>query len=180
MIILGVQIADNSGLKGMRGKIGGIQKQALHETAQLWHRTVLAGHFAPGAAAGYGYKPRSRFYLSIIKPFQGQGQGKFILLILKGMARRWLQNFVTITGTKDRQTIRMKAPGYFTRPFIGSFTDKKSGKTKRITNQPDKPAELVKIGSGDKQILRDFMQDRIIQLFKTARAGAARKVTINP
>lgn len=177
MIALHVQMIDRSGLKGGARRIGQVQRLALRDTAETWHAQLLAKHFSPGAAAGYRFAARSRVYKEFIKPHEGTGQGKFVDLLLKGRARRSLQSLYSIVGSKDRATIRMQAPAYFTNPFVGTFTDPKTGKLKRITRQPDKVREVTAVGAGDRQILRDRFADRLLVRWQAAQAAAAPVVT---
>lgn len=162
MIVLGVKLIDSTGLKGGVRTIGRIQRDALRSTAEFWHQVILARHFSPGAAAGYHHEQRSRVYKQIIKPKEGSGPGKYVDLLLKGRSRRAMQYLYTITGSKDRMTLRMQTPKYFTNPYIGTFKDPRTGKAKRITRQPDKVKEVTTIGSGDRQILRDHFADQLL------------------
>ena len=170
MIVLDVKLIDTTGLKGGVRAISRIQREALRSTAEFWHQVILARHFSPGAAAGYHHASRSRVYKQIIKPKEGAGPGKYIDLLLKGRSRRAMQYLYTITGSKDRMTLRMQTPGYFTNPYVGTFNDPRTGKTKRITRQPDKVKEVTTIGSGDRQILRDHFADQLLAGWQKARA----------
>ena len=180
MIVLNTRIVDRSCVRGLgRGGLGRLQKQSLKAAAEDWHARTLPRHFTPGNMARYQIRKRSAFYLGIIKPRAGVGQGRFVDLVLKGRSKRFLQTFVTITGTKDRQTVRMKPPGYFTNPFVGSWTDPKSGRTRRITRQPDKPAETTRTNSEDRDRLRRVCETRLAALVRQAKADRTVTITGN-
>jgi hypothetical protein len=61
-------------------------------------------------------------------------------------------------------TVRMTAPSYFDRPFIGSWVDPKSGKRKTVRRQPDKPGEVTRVDAEDAADIRAFAADRLQNL----------------
>jgi hypothetical protein len=177
MIVLGFEIVDRSFLRGIGRKVGRIQKESLLAVAEFWHKNLLPRHFTPGNRARYRLAPRSKFYLEKIKPRAGRGQGKFVDLELRGQSRRFMLTFATFTGSKDRITIRMKPPRYFANPFIGSYTDPKTGKTKRITRQPNKPDEVTRTNEEDLAKMRDVMRKKFLQLVTQAKQERRERIT---
>lgn len=177
MIILGVDVLDKSIIRGLGRKFGGFQKQAIREGVEDWHSHTLAKHFTPGNRGRYRIAVRSQLYTKEIKPAKGTGQGRYVDLQLSGKSRRFMQAFYTITGSKDRMTLTMKPPGYFTNPFIGSWTDPDTGKTKRITRQPNKPDEATQTNNEDRERIRRVVNDRLLALVNAAQAERRTRVS---
>ena len=159
-VVLGVTIENAREFRGMGVRFAAQKKEALNATAAKWHSDLLDRHFTPENKTRYGMQERSRYYLDNIKRVYGQGQGKWVDLKLSEKSSRWMKVFVKITGTSSQATVRMRPPIYFASPFIGSFVDNR-GKTKRVTQQPDKPAEVTRLNEQDRAVLRDFMQERL-------------------
>lgn len=161
LIPLSIEIANKRAFTGLAVRWREIQKQALRDTAEFWHEKILPKHFGGRNRSEYGYDPRRPFYLQVIKPLKGQGAGRFTDLLLKGASYRQLATLFRITGSAQQATLTMQAPRYFTNPFIGTFTDKRTGKLKRITRQPDKPGETTRMSPADFVLVRDFATQRL-------------------
>lgn len=159
--------------KGLGRRFRMTKAQTLKEVAWLWHREIMPRHFTPGNISRYRMKSRSQFYRQVIKPKEGQGQGRYVDLLLKGQTLRWLRAFATVTGTSYQSTLRLRAPAYFTRPFIGTFTDPRTGKRKRITQQPDKVAELRQVSAEDKAQMVRFARRGIMRGWNMTKANSA-------
>ena len=172
-IILDIQVQNRSCLKGVGRQFGKFQKKAMEAAAADWHERILPRHFTPGNNSRYRMAKRSALYERVIKRKIGVGQGKFVSLTLKGRSQRFMQAFFTITGSKDRITLRMKPPGYFTNPFIGTYKDPQTGKTKRITRQPDKPAETTRTTDEDRLRLRKVVERNLVRMIRDFRATQA-------
>lgn len=171
MIILDIKIRDRCFIRGLGRALGRFQYLALVAAAIEWHSNVLPRHFTPGNESRYRFEKRNTLYEKVIKRKLGVGQGKFVALTLKGRSERFLRSFYTIGGNKNRVTVRMTGPRYFTNPFIGSFKDPATGKTKRITRQPDKPAEATRVSDDDRLRLQRVAQRALLALIARHRAA---------
>lgn len=169
--VLNTEVVDRSGLRGLGRRWGAIQRNALRDTAEHYHRRLFPRHFTPGNTSRYGHTPRSRFYRQVIKPFQGAGQGKFVDLQLKGTSRRAMVHLAKITATKNRATITMRPPNYFTNPFVGVLRGR-GGKLKQIRRQPDKVAEVTRFNDQDRNDLQRYLERRLQTLLKQALASS--------
>lgn len=156
MIILDIGVKNSAGftVDGRRW-LRGITKQTLRHTAEFWHRTILAKHFAPSARFAYRYEPRNRGYLEGEKKDEGVGEGKIAYLRLKGKSRRFMLAFVSFSASSKRASVTMRPPFYFRNPFVGTRTDPRTGRKHTITRQPDKPAEVTAQTTKDKRLVRD-------------------------
>jgi len=153
-VILQMEVEGGGIIREMGRGFAAARKTALRKTAEHWHENMLRPHFGPSNRTRFQHERRSKFYETIIKPKAGSGQGRFVDNLLKGLSLRFMQAFFTISGTKDQQTVTMRPPGYFAKPFIGSFT--RDGKTKRITRQPNKPREVTTVDARDSKALSEF------------------------
>lgn len=168
-IILGFRVVDRSLLRGLGRRFGKFRKQAMHDMAEFWHREIFPRHFGNSNRSAYGFAPRTPFYLEVIKRRKGVGVGRFRDLVLTGQSRRWMQAFVRISGTAQRVSVRMSPPRYFTNPFIGSFTDPRTGRVKHVTRQPDKPDEVTRFNAEDRRDLRQFLARRLQEQIDAAK-----------
>lgn len=153
-VVLRMEVEGGGVIRELGRGFNAARKAALHKTAEHWHETMLRPHFGPANKSRFAHEPRSQFYTDIIKKAEGRGQGRFVDNVLKGVSMRFMQAFYSISGSKDQQTVTMRPPGYFARPFIGSFV--RDGVTKRITRQPDKPREVTTVDARDNAALSEF------------------------
>lgn len=170
-VILGFRIRYRGAVKGLARHGAAIRKQVLRETAQYWHRAIFPRHFGNLNRSRYQLAPRGRFYLQVLKPRKGRGQGRFVDEVLTGASQRIMLAFFRVTGTSRSATVRAFPPTYFTNPFIGSFTDKKTGRLKHVTRQPDKPDEVTRFSGEDRAELRKFAAARMGALFRALPAA---------
>lgn len=133
-----------------------VVRENLKATAEFWHRELLAGHFRPSNRARFQHQARTTFTKTVTKRVKGVGQGKFVDNVLKGQSQRFMKAFANITGTRRQAVLTMRPPAYFTRPFRGSFRDARTGQTKTITQQPDKPGEITAIDQADRKRIEEF------------------------
>lgn len=163
----------------LRGKWPSIKKTSMQAVAREWMRTIFDRHFTPGNESRYQMQPRNAFYKNVVKKQEGQGQGKYVSLLLKEQSRRWLRTSATVTATQDRATLRMQGPPYFANPFIGRM--KKEVTTKagmkrvieiNIGRQPDKVKELTTINEADRETLREFFHSDFEMRIKLAISAA--------
>jgi hypothetical protein len=161
LVVLGVKIDRKQVPKDLRGKIPAITRQALRACAGAWHQNVLPRHFTPGNESRYRFDPRNALYMAEIKKEQGEGQGKYVKLLLKGKSQRWLRTFAHITATSHQAVLYMQGPTYFTQPFIGTTVDPETGRQKTITRQPDKPREVVETNDDDRRMLHRTFNDQV-------------------
>lgn len=159
---------------GMSRRYQQIKKEALQEVAWYWHSNILARHFSPGNTSRYRMKTRNKVYREEIKKTKGEGQGRYVDLLLKGRSLRWMKTFASVTTTADKATLRMKPPNYFTRPFIGSYTDPETGRRRIITQQPDKPAEVKQISSDDRAALVRFIRRGVLNGFNRGKVPSGK------
>lgn len=85
-----------------------VTKEALARVLRWWHAILLKEHFKPGAAAKYGYKPRSPRYLARKK----RKLGHTIPLVHSGLMRRSLTRAIFVTGTSRLLRGTMHGPRY--------------------------------------------------------------------
>jgi len=141
LVILGITVKRDS-VRGISRKWPKILRNALLKTVQFWHEKIMPRHFAPGNKHRYKYASRRNFYLHYIKKQEGVGEGKTVLLILKGRSPRDAKYGASFTATQHIAKCSMKMPAYFTHPYIGAVVDPRTGRLRHIRQQPDKPAEL--------------------------------------
>lgn len=153
--------------RGYGRRYRAVKREALREVAWYWHARILHRHFTPGNSSRYRMKMRNKLYRQEIKIKQGEGQGRFVDLILKGRSLRWMRAFASVTATGTQSTLRMKTPAYFTKPFVGSWTDPETGRRRVITQQPDKPGEVKQISTDDRADMSRFLRRGIVRGFKT-------------
>lgn len=159
LIALNAKIENAKAIKGMRGKWAVVKKTSMQSTAKFWLETIFPRHFATGNKSEYKHEQRNKFYRSVIKRLEGEGDGKTIDLILHGQSKRWLRSTARITATQNRATLYMQGPTYFANPKIGRVEKDipaKDGKPARrisinIHRQPNKPAELTQVSDGDRR-----------------------------
>lgn len=163
MIILGFTLE----APGLKRQIRPAVKAALNDTAGFWFQAIFPVHFSGRNRSKYGFEPRTGRYVQVLKPRFGQGQGKFVDLLLRGSSRRFMR-FGVISGTANRATVTMKPPGYFVRPFVGSWTDRKTKQEKHISRQPDKPREATATTPEELANLRKFAGERVTSLLNAA------------
>lgn len=173
-VILDMRVIDRSQFVGLSTTYAKIRRQAMLETAQRWHTEIFPAHFGGSNRQKYRLAPRKPLYLQKIKPQAGVGEGRFRDLVLVGRSQRALRNLVRITGTSNRVVVRMNAPGYFVRPFVGTWVDPKTGKRRSITRQPNKPDEVTRWDSFDRGRLRQIAARHLSLGFFRARQQAAR------
>ena len=169
-VILDIKVQDRSSIRGLGRAFGRFRYLALVAAALDWHERTLPRHFSPGNESRYHFEKRSQVYRKIIKPRAGVGQGKFVSLTLKGRSARFLQSFYTVGGNKNRVLLRMRPPTYFTNPFIGTFKDPQTGKTKRITQQPNKPAEATTLTDEDRLRMKRVAETTLVDLIRRHRS----------
>lgn len=146
------EITGDQVIKGGKRALARIVKQSLRETSEYWHKRLFPRHFEYGNNSRYNLAPRTEFYAKIIKRIKGQGQGRFIDLILSGKSARAMKHLATITSTAKHSTVTMRPPNYFTNP-TGN-------------NQPDKVAEILRFSQTDRNDLQRFFTGRAADLRK--------------
>jgi hypothetical protein len=166
MPLIALEIFIEKPPRGMRRRLRIVRREALREVAWHWHRNILQRHFSPGNSGRYRMKRRTQFYREVVKKVRGSGQGRFVDLLFSGRSLRWMKAFAGVTSFADRAVLTMRPPGYFTRPFIGSYTDPRTGQRKRITQQPDKRAELEQVSLADRREMVAFARRGILRGFK--------------
>lgn len=156
LVVLDAKIENK--VKGLGRAMPAIVRASLREIGVWWHANLLEKHFTPGNESRYGAMPRNQVYMTEIKTGAGVGPGRYVKGTLKGKSLRWMQAMPAITATSHQCVVRMTTPTYFDRPFIGTFIDPESGRLKRITRQPDKPAEATAVNSADRQRMTDVFK----------------------
>lgn len=156
LIVLDAKI-DNVA-KGLMRSMPAIIRASLREVGVWWHQNLLEKHFTPGNESRYGAMPRNTLYMQEIKKDEGVGPGRFVKNTLKGKSLRWMAAFPSITATSHQCVVRMVTPTYFDKPFIGTWIDEKTGRLKRVTRQPDKPAEATAVNSQDRESMTNVFK----------------------
>jgi hypothetical protein len=187
-IVLNTKIENREAIVGMGRRWPAVIRTSLKAVARYWLEKKFPGHFTPGNEARYHHDERNKFYKRFIKPVEGEGQGKFVDLLLKGKSKRWLWTSATISGTQHHAIVRMKGPAYFANPFIGRLEKQitqtnynarqnmmEPGMTRtiiiNITRQPDKVRELTEVSIADKNDLQQFLQNDIGMRARIALVG---------
>lgn len=126
-------------------------KAAFQAAGKVWHERFLPDHFKPGAAAQYGYRPRSRKYLEAKLRAGKKGKaedGGTSPLVYTGLMRDLLTNHPIYRAYPTRVSIRMPGPRY-----VGMRVFK--------ANQPNKGAEVTKVLPSQKQQLAAVIKSTI-------------------
>ena len=168
-VILGIKHESRTVARGLLQRWPEIVRKTMFATAEHWHDEIFPDHFGARNRSKYGFEPRNALYTAVIKQEKGQGIGKFRDEVLTGKAQRQMQYLFKITGTAHAVRVRMSPETYFYRPFIGSFTDPRTGKQKTISHQPDKPDEVTRFSEDDKEALREFSAKRLAQEIEASR-----------
>ncbi len=125
-----------------------IRKQSFLLIGSHWVHNVFKKHFRPSSRQEYQHQPRDEDYLRR-KRFIGVGQGKRDDNVLSGRSRRFMSHSPRIKATSTGVTIRMDAPLYFRR---------------RVSGQPDKVAEVLRVSTIDRFLIGRKLGDSIIRL----------------
>lgn len=165
--VLGIKVESDAPL-GREGRkwLTALRKELLQNVAFFWLAVIFSRHAELGQQSKYVFEKRNDLYANFIKKIHGQGAGKSAMLQFSGRSMRFMKAGYKITGTAGSATVSMRPPSYFTNPFIGSFTDPKSGKVKRITRQPDKVDEVLRRHPSDDSDLRDYANQRAQELIR--------------
>ena len=169
-VILQMTIAYDTPVRGLSRRFGALCKETLTETAAFWQREIFPKHFGPRNRSEYHYEQRNQFYLDVIKKAKGEGEGRFRDEVLSGKSQNWMRFLFKITGTAKKAVVRMNPPGYFTNPFIGSFTDPRTGKQKTITRQPDKPDEVTRVSEDDRRALELLSRTKLAEKIEASQS----------
>ena len=150
-----------SKISGLGRAMPKIRRQSFQLIAAFWLRDIFKKHFRPSAHQEYQHQARDEDYLKR-KRFIGVGQGKRDDLVLSGRSRRFMSHSPRIKATSTGVTIRMDAPLYFRR---------------RISGQPDKVAEVLRVSEKDRVLISRKLGDSIVRLGNRALKNTrARKV----
>ena len=177
-VILGVEIVDDSLIKSLRGMLPAIKKAALRETAEHFHREFVPRRFKSGNDR-YRHEQRNQVYKDRIKKRFGIGDDKNLSNKLSGKTQRRAA-LETITATQYVAVLRVDTPTYVRRPFVGVFRDQKTGKSKRVTRQPDQVSELSQIPDSEKRELRDYYAERLGYHIQNPPERKTRRQTVRP
>ena len=139
-----------------------VHNTLMRDAATYWHLRIFPGHFTPGNEQRYQMEPRTPEYLKRKRRY-GTGQGRYVANVFSGMSFRWMMALAKVTATQDSATVRMQAPTYFTKPAVGTFTDK-NGRQFTISRQPDKVKEVTQVNAADLGELQRYMQRRYDEL----------------
>ncbi|WP_144999074.1 hypothetical protein [Polystyrenella longa] len=131
-------------------------KNTLLYAVQYWHEKILPRHFYVSAHGKYRHQRRDAEWVQN-KRKKGRGQGKFIDLLFKGTARRWLTHNPQYSATSRLGKVKMEAPPYFVKP-----NEKNPG------SQPDKVAELKLITRDERQEMAKRIHKHLIRQIKQA------------
>ena len=115
--------------------------ESVKTVVKNWHKQVLPGHFEPGAARRYGYKPRSRNYQRY-KNRRGLGP-----LVFSGRSKRQLTRAIRTVGS--RGNVKGK---FITDSRIRYFWRTPAG-------HPNKGEELVAVSKREVQQIKRAIED---------------------
>lgn len=122
---------------GPKAKAKGMSKAvkaSLKNVTLEWVAKVLPGHFRPGAAARYGFKPRTPEYIKARKRVTGGDQD----LVFTGNTRDTVTQGARISGSAKKFAYRATAPWYV-------------GMTKKMPHLPNLGQEIVTTNSRERQ-----------------------------
>lgn len=140
-----------------------IGKATHQKVAEWWVKELLPDHFTPGAAAKYGYQPRTFSYraLKIKRLAKGRGNADAqrlgaIDLVFSGRMYRKLMQDTVIRTFPSRANILMNGPKYISGVTgggigrgmkvdrKGGYINPKTGKLKQANKRPDMAKEIKK------------------------------------
>jgi hypothetical protein len=184
-VVLGIEIQNRTSLGGeMKRELNRIRKMVMQDVAREFAEDHIVPHFTSANRARFSHEKRNDVYLNEIKRKNGDGQGKYVDLQLSGRSKRQVMATIRITATKDKATVRTTAPGYFAKPFVGTFMKQErqpNGKIrqvlKRVTRQPDKVKELGTIDRKDVDTLTRFALRRGRMYWREAKAERRKRIT---
>lgn len=137
-----------------------ISREAHRAAGEHWHQRMLPLHFRRGAAATYGYQPRSDKYLANKDRWARRGKlvnGKRVTggrqddLVLTGRLAQKVKEWATLMAYPGRVTVRMIGPVYATfRP------NRPNG-----SSQPDKPKEITRVIPVEAELLANLVSQKI-------------------
>jgi len=141
-------------------KLKNVTRAAHYAVAHAWWRQFAALHFKEGAAARYGYKPRTAGYLKRRRYIRryARSRGLFILysgtprdLLLTGVTRAKVLARPNIKAFPTRATHTMYTPGYIRRhPKLGDQMAR----------------EVLKIAPEERRILNQVMEKTAVAELK--------------
>jgi hypothetical protein len=140
-----------------------IGKNVHEAVAEWWVKELLPDHFTPGAAAKYGYQPRTFAYKALkLKRFaKGRGNAEArrlgpIDLVYSGRMFKALKEDTVIRPFPSRANILMNGPQYISGVAgggigkglrvdrNGGYINPKTGKLKQANKRPDLAREIKK------------------------------------
>lgn len=127
-------------------------KSTLIGGALAWHRRFLPMHFRSGAASKYGYKRRSKRYITR----KVKKVGTAAPLYFTGLLRRQVRRTPRQSGTAKRGRIAMTVPWY-------------AGLKIRTRNAPDIRAEILKIVRSEENRLVRAMETKLAEALNRVR-----------
>lgn len=145
-IVLRSQVRSN--LRALGRKFQKLNKEALLDLGDFWHREIAAGHFFRSAKNTYHYQRRKRA-TDFIKKRMGWNPG--VDLMRKGRSKRELLSGRRIKATATRGTVRMKVPVYW------SKSSEKGGR-------PHKADEVIRVSDRDRKLMSGRL-DRMLEYF---------------
>jgi hypothetical protein len=132
-------------------------REAWRTVGQHWQRYLLPRHFTRAASATYSYKPRKKKYLDKKKRLRLKYGGE-VDNVFTGRMEESLLLPARFIAFPTRVTIRMIGPRYMTfnpNTFKGS-------------NQPNKPAELTRLTSDEREDLSRRYHTEVLARFNSA------------
>lgn len=143
-----------------------ICKKANADVGEYWLKKYLLGHFRPGAAEKYKYRPRSESYLKNKKRLSGKWfvakvSGQIVDNVFTGKMRAAVRKNRLTRGFPTRVTVTMFGPKYLTTRF-------------RNVDQPNKPAEITAVTPDEENDLAEYASKRMAHYLRTYRASKRR------
>jgi hypothetical protein len=182
-VILGIKIENKTPLGDMRTELGRIRKAVMKDVGEEFVVRHLPERFRPQNRQRFKNEPRNPVYAAEIKRKKGLGEGKHVDNVLTGRSKRQAQATARVTSTRDRATVRATVPGYFEKPFKGTYTkQQKDAKgrlrpvQKRITHQPDKVKEIGAMDQRDVNSLTKYALRRGRMYWRQAKATKRKQV----
>lgn len=179
LIVLNAKIENQRAITGLKGQWNKVHREAMRGVPMFWMQKRFPDRFKPGNFSRYRMERRNAFYKNFVKQEEGEGDGKTAWLKLKGMSERWLRTSARVTATRNRATLYMTGPSYFSNPFIGKvekeITIRSTGMKRQIRfnikRQPNKPAELTTIIEADRREIQSFLEGSLARMVHLAKQG---------
>lgn len=143
-----------------------VAKAAHDDMAHYWHERLLPRHFTQGAAAKYGYQPRTEKYLKRKRRLAAIGKVKSPVrdLVYSGRGQASLRARVNIRVFPTRFSVRMQSP----KDRKGKDYILMRPRPAKVTGRAMPPlgAEVTAVNAEDHRDMAEFAGKRVHELMR--------------